>query len=544
MVAQYYTSTQVLKDSDKTPKKQLQISYKWDISKSVPKKPSKLDSDENVGKKHGYSSTVPECKWEGKTRAKPDALSVKCYNQNDELVSKFVDSIKPSDNTGVSMIAYPHQKTVGGSDEYFFDWFGFVGIGLTNVRQRHVEFLREQLIEGRFFSPLGYSESELLPYEWLPSFVEVQPNTGKRYDYAYKNALGVWLFVREEPDNPEKIESLSVRFSGDPLKALIPRNNQLKLAQLTDMMVQLDPKMHLSRADITHSFPRSRLSADDLMDAMRNRDYCGFKRRYWIADFLADDSSEQTYSFKLGHTGQGKDGKSGRRSDKLIGIYDERPVHGRDNWRVEGRFLSKYARLIQDKLIEIYNDKSLTSEQKNVRIVEWMRDFLYSRRTFDFVERQSIEGGKYRKDYKRKQFWQKHLDDSAVNALTYRFAATEGTVQSSFDHLFSRGLGTLVSVDIAQGREEVHILVDALLDAYHSKRKGMTTETVNKIINEMNLHGFRWNLHLFSPDLRQRLARASYYRQSEVRGNFTEPNVLYRRDLRTYPDGEQLEIAF
>ena len=544
MITDYGSATQVLSKSSKKPGQKLQRKYRWDISRSVLKKPSSVDCPSDESKKHGFSSTVPECKLRGKTRAKPDGLTARYYNSNSEAVSKLVDMLSPSQPTALSTIAYPSEKTVGGDDEFFFDWSGFSGIGLTHVRQRHVDFLVEELVKGRFFVPREYPETELFDYALSPTVVEVQPNTGNRFDFLYRSSIGVVILVKHDPEDSDKIDSLAIRFTGKPLKALIPRNNQLKIAQLIDMVVQIDPKMHLQRGDIAHSFPLHRLDAEKYADALTKRNFCGFKKRRWTNDFLSDESEEKTYSFILGNTGQKDDGSKGRRSDKIINLYDERKPHGRDRWRLEGRFYGKYARFIQEAMIAIYNDETLTSDQKNTKIVEWMRDFIYSRRTFDLVERESIKAGKYRKDYKRLGFWQNHVDLTEVNAFTYRFASVKSTVQGSFDHLFNRGLGALASIDIAQGRAEVHKFVDALLDAYHSKRNGMTTETVDEILMEMALHEFRWNIKLFSPDLQDKLRKSGYYQESKPTGDYTQPNILYRRELRTYPSNEQLSITF
>lgn len=544
MITQYGDTTQVLAQSSKTSKEPPQGCYNWFYYGGKAVTREERDRLRATEKKHGFSSTVPECKSRGESRAKPASLTAQYYSRNSEVVSKLVDMVNPSQPTSLSTIAYPSEKTIGGDDELFFDWTGFNGIGLTNVRERHVDFLVEQLVKGRFFLPREYPETELFDYAVSPTVVEVQPNTGNRFDVLYRSSIGVVMLVKYDPEDLDKVDSLAIRFTGKPLKALIPRNNQLKIAQLIDMVAQLDPKMHLQRGDIAHSFPRHRLDGEKYAEALKKRNFCGFKRRRWTNDFLSDDSEEMTYSFILGNTGQKDDGSKGRRSDKIIGLYDERKPHGRDRWRLEGRFYSKYARFIQEAMIAIYNDETLTPEQKNTKIVEWMLDFLYSRRTFDLVERESMDSGKYRKDYKRLEFWQNHLDSTGIHTFIYRFASVKSTVQGSFDHLFNRGLGALASIDIAQGRAEVHKFVDALLDAYHSKRRGMTTETVDEILMEMTLHQFRWNIRLFSPDLQDKLRKAGYYQESKPTGNYTQPNVLYKRELRTYPDSEQLSITF
>ena len=501
-----------------------------DLGKIALEPPADVNRKSNDELENKDTSLKQKYSWDVQNRDNPNrgkGLSKSTVMSN--TVPECQSGVK-SEPKATHPLEYPHEKIIGNDHQFFVHDLTFFRDKVTGLSERHVENMKLWFLEGWFFPVSKRGECDSFEY-WEKDFPpRVLPNNGKRYDYHWVNSIGVELLVKYYDEFCDRVESISLKFRGETLEALYPRNNFLPVVGLIESVDMLGLKM--TRIDLTHSMPLDALDINQIRDSALNWDFSGAKCRKVIDDGERDNPDAQGLTVYIGSAGK----KGKRRSDKLYRWYLEMAVHGVNRLRAEMECHDKHALLAVKELLARYNDPSLDNKAKNISMIQWVKDYMYSYKNVNFVESASIKAEKYAKNYKRLPWWQSFLDGLSVTTYKPVFAKVKSTLQSTFDWFYKSATPTERALDHVYGREFVHKLLDARLDAKAKDRCGQFSDSEIKKIREIEKLGTMGMSKMFSPELLDKLVKQGLTAISTKIKSFGQINAVHHRELNRYPE--------
>ena len=460
----------------------------------------KLSYPSVCGKGTVKSKTVPVCKLGGKSEAKPK-----------------------------HSLEFPHEKLPNSDHEIFFDWLRFFRTDATGLTKRHLDFILHYYLEGYAFKPKGVDNWEPFTWEEKETFAEVQPCSGKRYDYRYVNSIGASLFIRYRGEFSDDIESICFDMSGKAIGAVFPRNNLLMQAEMIDTFESMG--MRVTHVDCTDSMPKDTLDISLIQVSALNGDFYGTERYDIRTSGKKNDFKSRGTSVTFGQTGR----NGGRRSDKIMQFYQEAPVHGRDRIRAELRNYGRNARLVSKEIRAIFNHPNLDPKQKNFAMVQWVKDYMFSYKTLNFVTAESMRTEKYAKNYKRLSWWEDFLNKLSVATYKPVFEKVTTTLQSLMDWDFRAVIPHYRALAHQFGSDFVHKLIDFAIEAKDKDRLGQFSDSEKSIISELNKLGTMAMSKMFSPELFKKLSNQGFFAERVEVKDYGQTNAIHHRELNLYP---------
>ena len=455
-----------------------------------------------------------------KTSVSPDL-------KNDRKNSKHgsCNTVLKPVNTPV-VVEYPHEVVRVKSDKvyYFIDWLTFYGKDL-NLSERHEKLLVDLMVEGRLFMTNDQSSRELISYEKRTVYGQIHQGSEFTWNYCYVNSVGVKLFICRHPEEPERIYALKLQFTGRPLSHLVPRNNQLKLLEVMDLMRSLDEGIAPSRIDTTMEFSPDLLNFDLVVENAKARNFSGFKRRHiHISDGL--EEGEDSITVLLG---------SEKSKTKKVRIYNTKVKHGYDAIRIELENKRDRAKYVNEELLKLYDlycAKELTADEVATRINDFIRDYNLSIKTFNFVEKESKKAWKKASQYKELCWWTKFKEDIEHCEIEYRFINKKRDIQKSIKWLMKSTSNLLCALkdNIGLGG-----LFHFLKNAIAVKENGFNCKPYNPSQSEVNLQlldlGQDAMIKMFDDETRWQLRQVGY---------FNSPLPMVRKDRHCFLRDESL----
>lgn len=407
-------------------------------------------------------------------------------NGNSLLVERRGYGNTPSDPVNTTVA--PKKLHIKLSDDRIFvDYLKFFG-GKIGLNAYHESLLVELFIKGKFFLHRHHKENrEGLEFKCIKLFSQIHEGSQVKWSKQYKNSIGVVLKIAyetfsemnkdsiqvEDLVNSEKIIALCLEFSGVPLSHLIPRNNQVDICQVIDMMMQLSKGIKVTRIDLTLEFSKEKLDLFQVRNAIDNDNVLGVEKYRSIS---------------------GRDGRNlgksctcyfgGEKSDRSNRLYDTEKKHGYIAVRFESQNRGKYARLVVGFLMDLYmsamndsdkvlhpcNDIDRRLKQLATDINKFIIDYNLSRKNFTLVDKNDKKKWKNRYQVKELDFWDRFKKSFNVNELRYQFVKEDISIKRTIRHFARNFSGLLCALFEQLGNNLFYGLINSLIIA---KKEGI-----------------------------------------------------------------------
>lgn len=374
-----------------------------------------------------------------------------------------------------------------GDDRIFVDYLKFFG-GKVKLNSYHENLLVELFIKGKFFlNPHHKENREGLDFKCINLSSQIHEGSKIKWTKQYKNSIGVVLKIAyetfekvnrnscqvEELSNPNKIVAVCLEFSGTPLSFLIPRNNQVIICQMIDMMLELSKDIKVSRIDLTMEFSKEKLDLFKVRQAIDNDDVLGVEKYFSISGRDSRNLGKSCTCYF-----------GGEKSERRTRAYDTEKKHGYVGVRLESQNRGKYARLVVAELIDMYksamndadksvhpcNDKSQKLKELATNINQFIIDYNLSRKNFTLVDKNDKKSWKNRYQVKELEFWSKFKKSFNVNELRYKFIKEDISIKRSISHAVKNFSGLLCSLFDNLGKDLFDSFMKAIILA---KKKGI-----------------------------------------------------------------------
>ena len=487
-----YKSNDKLETPDTSPKQK----YSWDVQNR-----DNPNRDKGLSKSTVMSKTVPVCKLGEKSEPK-----------------------------ATHPLEFPHEKLPSNDHEIFFDWLKFFRTDATGLSKRHLDFIVHYYLEGYAFKPKGVENWQPFTWEEKQTFAEVQPCTGKLFDTRYVNSIGANLFVKYKDEFSDEIESISFGMSGKTCGAVFPRNNLLMQAEMIDTFESMG--IRLTHTDLTDSMAKGVLDIGLIQAAALNGDFYGTQRYDVRASGEKNNPKSKGRSATFGQTGS----NGSRKSDKVMEFYEELPVHGRDRIRAELKNHGRNAKLVSKEIRAIFNDPNLDPKQKNFAMVQWVKDYMFSYKTLNFVSSESMRAEKYAKDYKRLPWWETFLNKLSVATYKPVFEKITTNLQKLMDWDFRSVVPHYRAIAHHFGLDFLHKLIDFGIQAKDKDRMGQFSDSEKLIITELEKLGIMGTSKMFSPELFKKLSKLGFFAERVEVKSYGQTNAIHHRELNRYPE--------
>lgn len=482
--------------------------------------PILLNSQENSGKE--YKSSNHTKRGHSNTPLKPEtALS---------LLNAIGDS-QSNTNIGVS---------------YFCDWLTIFGEGM-RMSSRHEDLLVRLFLYGDYWKTAEcyHLEMDAVSVQRIDCFSETRPASGKKWEYRYENTHGVKLYIAHQQIdgvvNENIIDSLKVEFSGSVLAYLIPRNNQLKLVEMMDIIEGLNDKLHCTRCDLTVEFGHDLIDYKEMFFAQLNGNYCGAKKSEYIGGKEVDKELEYPTLYF-----------GGKKSDKKVRIYETMEKHGYAGIRIEVQNKGKYAKKVSKDLRDIYNSgfyfngmDAKSKEDLAMEITNYIRDFVLSKKTISFVDRSNKRSWMSLRDYQDLPFWKEFKDNLRVQELNYFFPPKTVDIHKSMKWLLRQGSG-LVRVLIDSLGFDLAVKELVFFAKINEAKYGKGySENSQKLLNQIKDMGKDAIFEMFDHDTKMQLRNVGFYKTPSYPKYMNRNSVFDYEFARKHPRNyTQLELEF
>lgn len=488
---------------------------------------NELSKDEliEIIEKHGMSNTVP------KQVAENESNSIPFWES--EYVKKKKD---------VSIM---------------FDW---VRLYSRDCRLTHkvVEEIVTGVVGGAFFVQ-GQCHTDLLPVYKKLVGGQLHKGSDRTWTYSYSNALGIEVRVCSSQLNQLteqqqqslavldlkdiEYDAIQIDLGGTPLSNLVPRNNQLVIAELVWYMKKWgNGKINLSRIDNAIEIPTSYLDLKQLLKDVDNKKIYGAKCYTPILNYNhqtvekhlknivdAEVRKQEMAKWTGSMTGLTVN-LGGKSSRKKIRVYNTLEKHGYSATRIEVENHDDRARLIQEELYQIYElyyQEKITAQEANDRIIAFIKDYNLSYKTLHPCDKKPVQTWNGKVYYPR-EYWAKMMEKIEATPLQYKMDRQKTSIQKSMKWLIDKVSSTLAVLKERFGVNYVFNYVETMIEV---SKKGlgckplMSNETAKEKLNKLELLKHD---ELFFPQDLKRLKEAGYY--DRMRYGY-RPKTNYHRYL-------------
>lgn len=469
-------------------------------------------------------------------RITKDCKAVQAYSPSESKHENCNTVLKPAKASVVP--TYPHEveKVPRNDVSYFIDWLRFFGKDL-KLGERHEELLVDLIIGGRLFIGSDQSDRELMEYEVRPAYGQIHQGSDVTWSYQYVNSVGVKLWISKD-EELGKVVALKLDFSGQPLSHLLPRNNQLKLLEVIDIVLALDKNISVSRIDTTMEFSHELLNFDLVIENARNWNFSGVKKRHiHISDGVKKE--EDAVTVLLG---------SEKSKTKKIRIYDTAVKHGYEALRIEVENKRKGAEYIVSELLAIYNEHCMDAirpEVVNNKINSFICNYNLSIKTFNFVDKNSKKRWMKVENYTELGWWTKFKADIKHCDIKYKFKPEEKTVQKSIKWFVKNASSLLCAMEDNFGKSGLSHFIRHVLQV---KRDGINCNAYSPNRNEYNMQltdmGCDGLISAFCTETRWALRQVGYFDSPIPIGRKDKRCFVSHEDLRKRPHNYQSSLVF
>ena len=432
--------------------------------------------------------------------------------------------LKPVDTPVV--VEYPHKvvRVASGKVYYFIDWLRFYGKDL-NLSTRHEQLLVDLMVEGRLFMTNDQSSRELISYEKRPVYGQIHQGSEFTWSYCYVNSVGVKLFICRHPEEPEHIYAMKLEFSGQPLSHLVPRNNQLKLLEVIDIVLSLDKGISVTRIDTSMDVSPDLLNFDLVVENAKVWNFSGIEDRHiHISNGL--EKGEDSITVLLG---------SEKSKTKKIRLYNTKVKHGYDAIRIEVQNGTDRAKYVTQELLRLHDlhcTKELKADEIATKVNDFIRDYNLSIKTFNFVDKESKRAWKKASQYKELCWWTKFKENIKHCDIEYRFIGKERDIQKSIKWFVKNTTGLLCALKENIGLGGLYHFIE---NAIKVKENGFNCNPYNPSKSEANLQlldlGQDAMIKMFDDETRWQLRQVGY---------FASPLPMVRKDRQCFLRDELL----
>ncbi|BAU09056.1 replication initiation factor domain-containing protein [Fischerella sp. NIES-3754] len=369
----------------------------------------------------------------------------------------------------------PYIRT--NDDRVFIDYLKFFGSDLA-LSSYHECLLIELFLRGKFFAVSEYPDRDSLEVSSFDCYSQIHEGSLVRWTKVYRNSIGVVLKIAYPSDESGRFDSsrvvaICLEFSGTPLSQLIPRNNQIVICQIIDVLTELSSKIRVTRIDTTLEFSREKLDLFEVREAIDNENVMGLENYFSISGKNKKNIGK-TITCYFGSF----------KSDKVVRLYDTENKHGYCGVRFEVQNRRKYANLVVVELMHIYksaiesplhpcNELSgmgCDLRSQNDKINQFIIDYNLSRKNFVLTNKKDKKRWQNRWQVKELEFWSKFKKSFKVNELKYQFIKEDLPIKSSIKHFVRNFSGLLCGLYDSLGSRLFDSLLKAIMVA---KKKGI-----------------------------------------------------------------------
>lgn len=440
-------------------------------------------------------------------------------NNNDSGRHGVSDTMPKPDDTKNT-----NSKTDEHPTNHFIDYLKFYGENLKGVSDHHEEMLVDLFLRLNFFRTIEHQKDKLDPIEVkkIDCHDQCRPGSAKKWDYYYRNAIGVRLYIRRSHDNFRIVDTLSLEFSGRPLSILIPRNNQLKVVEMIDFVSSLNKRVNTTRIDSTLEFDHNLLDFQGCLKAILNQDFSGVEE----TDIILGVNAKTGIKYPTLYLGAVK-------SRKRICMYETLVKHGYSAIRIEARSKDRNAKLVREVLRGIYNGIG-SNEEKARSINNFIRDYTLSPSTFNFVDATSKKPWMKATDYRELPFWTQFKKDIGNQKIVYHLPKKQASIQRTMDWIDSKVSSTLNILNKCFGTEYLHHIIDCYVKIADTKKSAKSAENQLKKA-QLKEMGFKAHVEMFSDDLRKKMKTVGFYDYQIYPDSWQSNNVIHFLDLAVKP---------
>jgi len=441
-----------------------------------------------------------------------------------------------------NVLKYPHKIERIQRDDirYFVDWVSYFGQGM-RLPQRVAEFLIYQFIEGKFFHNPNSTHADLLDYQKIERGGQIAPKSTKTWNYSYRNTLGIELFICLDDDG--LIDAMKIDFSGKPLSELIPRNNLLKLVEMSRILDSISPKFNPSRIDITCEVSHDLI---DILELKKHADLGNFSGVGKIRAEYENDRKTGLLGLTL-YCGSTK-------SKKKLRIYETTNNHGYSAIRFElenhsyravqikNMFVNEYKSAIENNCMDAKSKTELATRINNI-----IRDLIFNIKTINFVYKDSIKIWKSASQYDEIPSWTKFKQELQVVQYKYKFCPNKLTNIQKKNSYFFKCIRYLCAIQLTFGEKGVFKLVQA---AIKRKLEGVGTKSFgsnnsdNELLNEIRTYGYKFWGSGFEYNLRKDLREIGFYSDPLPRKTEEYYPFVELMDFNLYPSEHRESMVF
>lgn len=350
----------------------------------------------------------------------------------------------------------------------------------------------------RYDQPISYVREDIM--------APVLGHSGAYYTAKYTSSIGAKVLAMEIDD---EVSHIRIEFSGEPLKALFPRNSFLGLLKLHYYCMSVLPNCKLSRNDLTIEVHPSLLSMDKVVEATRAGNYCGARKHLFMesGDISGKGAGRTVY---IG---------SPKSKNKKVRIYETTTKHGYDAVRIEVESHLRLSQWLSDYYLEVYESmqkeldvvskgrgQQLILENYNAMINQFVIDFTVRQKSVGFILRADRDNNQRLATFRELSWWSKFKSYLGSCELKVKLMKPAKELAKSVDDLFVKMSGRLTMLKKYLGKDNLNRLIDGFISM---REKGIGCRVFDE---SRYLHFFGLKdrelatiPEMFSPQMRQGL---------------------------------------
>lgn len=365
----------------------------------------------------------------------------------------------------------------------FCDFFRAFGYNL-QLPYHRLELLKFFILEGGLVlktdTPLKKKKFICTHY---PCNAQIYDGANETWDGVYENTIGAKMFYSVEDG---LIYALKIELSGEPLKKVFPRNQQLLLAGLLDIIDLYAPNCKVTRLDTTLEVSHDILNIFDVLRASISGDFHGVKKSYHLPNINQVNINNISKRYLTGLTIYFGSQLS---RNKKIRCYETFEKHGYHSIRFEVQNGGNRARYFAEKMLSLYRkyqeeelknqlDKTVKEQvfenlkiTCNNRLQSFMVNFILSFNTLTFIANSDKKNNHsiFRQKHKISKFWLEFLDKMKATEYKISMVQDKNNIQGKIKWFQRCASSLLGAIEEIFGKVALIKFIFDLLDTSKNK---------------------------------------------------------------------------